>query len=146
MRVFQQRLAEVSRASTTSRTFAYLPYDQLTTEVGPLSGLPPNERGIILVESREKPERRPYHAQKLALLLANQRQFALEQAAQGAEVRLIVADSFAAALEPLVAQLGPLQMMEAAERELRVELAPLVAAKKLKLLRFIALSARRPAG
>jgi deoxyribodipyrimidine photolyase-related protein len=127
-------MAHVSKAAATSRTFVYLPYDQLTTEVGPLSALPAKERGIVLVESREKPERRPYHAQKLALLLANQRQFALEQAAQGADVRLVVADTFAAALEPLVAQLGPLQMMEAAERELRVELAPLVAAQKLTVV------------
>ena len=36
--------------------------------------------GIVLIESPHKAALRPYHRQKLALVLANQRHFALEQA------------------------------------------------------------------
>ncbi|MFO0611684.1 MAG: cryptochrome/photolyase family protein [Polyangiaceae bacterium] len=114
-----------------SRRFVYVPYDQLTDAVGPLSRLRPSERGIVLVESWGKPARRPYHQQKLALLLANQRQFALEQARLGADVRLLAGPSFEAALDRAVADVGPLLMMEAAERELREELAPILSSGKI---------------
>jgi deoxyribodipyrimidine photolyase-related protein len=138
MRAFQQRLSEVSRLPRGSkepgqRRNFYVPYDQLTDAVGPLAAVPPRERRLVFVESLEKPTRRPYHQQKLALLLANQRQFALEQATLGAEVRVVVAPTYAAALESLTSELGPLEMMEGAERELRVELAPLVTTGKLRV-------------
>lgn len=114
-----------------NRRWLFVPYDQLTDAVGPLSREPAAECGIVVVECPDKAERRPYHQQKLALVLANLRHFALEQAARGVAVRHVVARSYAAALEPLAATLGPLQVMRPAERELRVELAPLVEAGKL---------------
>ena len=136
MRAFQKRLSEVSKRASGSpraRRSFFVPYDQLTDEVGPLAAVPPHERRLVFVESLEKPTRRPYHQQKLALLLANQRHFALEQAARGADVRVLVAASYAAALDSATRELGPLEMMEGAERELRVELAPLVAAGALRV-------------
>ena len=39
-----------------------------------------------MVESLQKGKRRPYHKKKLALLLSNERHFALEQAARGVKV------------------------------------------------------------
>jgi hypothetical protein len=68
------------------RTWLYVPYDQLTDAVGPLSRLAPEEAGVVLVETRHKPGRRRYHKQKLLWVLANQRHFALEQAERGVAV------------------------------------------------------------
>lgn len=113
------------------RRWLFVPYDQLTDAVGPLSRQPPSELGIVLVECPEKAERRPYHQQKLAFLLTNLRHFALEQAQRGVAVRHVVASSYAAAL---AAHPGSLETMRPAERELRAELAPFVEAGKLRLL------------
>lgn len=106
-----------------------MPYDQLSAEIGPLSRATAGELGIVLVEAPWKASLRPYHRQKLALVLANLRQFALEQAGRGVPVRHVVSPgTYADALEPLARELGPLVCMEPAERELRIDLAPLVAA------------------
>ncbi|MBL8857593.1 MAG: cryptochrome/photolyase family protein [Planctomycetes bacterium] len=109
------------------RRWVYVPYDQLSDELGLLARTPANELGIVIVESRWKAMRRPYHRQKLALLLANQRHFALEQARRGVAVRFIATDRpFIETLREVARELGPLAVHRPAERELRVELAPLV--------------------
>ncbi len=109
------------------RRWIFVPYDQLSDGIGPLAAGPPEALGVVLVETAAKARRRPYHRQKLALVLANLRHFALEQAARGVAVRHVAADgSYAEALRPLAAELGPLAVMEPAERELREDLAPLV--------------------
>ncbi len=109
------------------RRWLFVPYDQLSDRIGPLEREEPGQVGIVLVESSWKAARRPYHRQKLALVLANQRHFALEQAERGVAVRYLAVDRpYREALAPLAAELGPLRMMEPAERELRSDLAPLV--------------------
>lgn len=117
-----------------NRRWLFVPYDQLTDAVGPLAREPPESCGVVVVECPEKAERRPYHKQKLALLLSNLRHFAIEQGKRGIAVRHVVAESYAAALEPLAAELGKIEVMRPAERELRAELAPLVEGGKLALL------------
>ncbi|MCA9790691.1 MAG: cryptochrome/photolyase family protein [Candidatus Eremiobacteraeota bacterium] len=113
------------RPDPDGRRWLYVPYDQLSDEIGPLAREPARELGLVLIENPGKAARRPYHRQKLANILANQRHFALEQARRGVAVRYLVAqDSYAQALES-VSELGPLRVMEPAERELRQELAPL---------------------
>ena len=109
------------------RTWCFLPYDQLSDGMGLLATRDPREVGIVLVENPGKAARRPYHRQKLALVLANLRHFALEQAARGVAVRHVVAgpEGYAGALAAAAAELGPLLVYEPAERELRAELAPL---------------------
>jgi deoxyribodipyrimidine photolyase-related protein len=132
---FARALEEHALRGTGPRRWLFVPYDQLTAELGPLSREPPSELGIVLVECPHKAERRPYHKQKLALVLANLRHFAIEQAARGVAVRHVVAAAdYASALLPLVAELGPLRMMEPAERELRAELAPLVGSGALEVV------------
>jgi deoxyribodipyrimidine photolyase-related protein len=117
------------------RRWIYVPYDQVTDAVGPLSREDSKTLGIVLVENPWKASRRPYHKQKLAVILANLRHFALEQAQRGVAVRHVVAKGpYRTALEPLVKELGPLQAMEPAERELRVDLQPLVEAKVLQVV------------
>lgn len=106
----------------------FVPYDQLSDATGPLADEDPAELGVILVESLAKARRRPYHKQKLALVLTNLRHFALEQAGRGVAVRHVVTDgTYADALTPLVAELGTLRLREPAERELRADLTTLIA-------------------
>lgn len=113
--------------SLPRRSWLFVPYDQLSDEVGPLCREEPSTLGILLVECPNKAERRPYHRQKLALVLTNIRHFALEQAARGVFVKHVVAPSYAAAVRAHAKDVGPLRMMRAAERELRMELAELIA-------------------
>ena len=131
MSVFGDRLRQLTPA-TGDRRWIYVPYDQLTDAIGPLAEQPAAQTGIVLVETPAKAARRPYHRQKLALNLANQRHFALEQAQRGVAVRYLVHEQgYAAALSDFP---HPLVMMEAAERELRVELAPLIARGALRVV------------
>ncbi|MDX1502645.1 MAG: cryptochrome/photolyase family protein [Thermoanaerobaculia bacterium] len=123
---FAHTLAEVNPPAD-GRGWVYVPYDQLTDDFGPLADREPGDTGIVLVESTWKGHRRPYHRQKLALILANQRHFAVEQARRGVAVRHLVTDRpYGDALRPLAEELGGLTAMEPAERELRADLEPLV--------------------
>jgi deoxyribodipyrimidine photolyase-related protein len=133
---FARTLRERTRdLDPEGRRWFYVPYDQLSDRIGPLSRMPAREIGIVLVESPAKAARRPYHRQKLALVLGNLRHFAIEQAARGVFVRHVVSPGgYADALAPLVSELGQLACMRPAERELRVELAPLVRSGALEML------------
>lgn len=125
----------MSGLSGKGRRWVYVPYDQLTDAVGPLAETPAHELGIVMVESPRKAGQRPYHKQKLALVLANGRHFALEQARRGVAVEHVVASGcYAEALREVAARRGPLCMMEAAERELRVDVAALVPEGGLEVL------------
>ncbi|MFN5495053.1 MAG: cryptochrome/photolyase family protein, partial [bacterium] len=107
--------------------------DQLSLEVGALKGVKPREAEIVLVESGEWLTRRPYHRQRLAWILLSQRTFALEAADAGFAVRVLRGD---APISTLLgdADLGSLVAMEPAEREVRAELAGLVADKRLRFV------------
>ncbi len=88
MRVFFPQIVKAlpSKSDTQDRRWIYVPYDRLTDRTGPLLDTKPAQCGIVMVESLEKGMRRPYHKKKLALLLSNERHFALEQAARGVKV------------------------------------------------------------
>ena len=117
------------------RRWLFVPYDQLTGEIGPLASEDPADLGIVVIESPWKAARRPYHRQKLALVLANLRRFALEQAERGVAVRHVVSPgSYRVALGPLAEELGPIRVMEPAERELRRDVRPLVEAGALEVV------------
>jgi deoxyribodipyrimidine photolyase-related protein len=132
MSEFQQALRATQPRRRAPRRWLFVPYDQLHDGIGPLAHEPAHELGIVLVESRAKAAARPYHRQKLALVLSNLRHFALEQQARGVAVRHVAtAGDYASALAPLAAELGPLRVMRPAERELRVELQPLLADGRL---------------
>lgn len=134
MSAFRRKLAE-HRADSRGRRWLFIPYDQLTDSIGPLAREDPKTLGIVLMENPWKAARRPYHKQKLALILANLRHFALEQATRGVAVRHLVAHGpYRTALEPLVSELGTIRIMAPAERELRADLQPLVDAGGLELI------------
>ncbi len=120
-------------SSPLGRTWVHVAYDQLSDRIGTLARARPDELAIVLVESPRKAGLRPYHKQKLAYVLANLRHFALEQAERGVHVRHIVSKgTYADALGPIAREVGGMVAMEPAERELRVDLAPLVAAGSLR--------------
>ncbi len=131
MSEFHSALA-AHKTSATKRRWLFVPYDQLTSAIGPLAREPAKELGIVVVECPDKAARRPYHKQKLALLLTNLRHFAIEQAARGVAVQHVVAPSYREAIEGVAPKLGALRVMRPAERELRAELAPLFESGKLE--------------
>jgi hypothetical protein len=121
-----------TKSAAERRTVLVLP-DQLCVEIGALKGASPRETTIILVESGEWLTRRPYHRQRLGWILLSQRTFALEAAESGFHVEVLRGDA------PISAQLAAhtaesMTAMEPAEREMRVELAPLVAAGRLSFV------------
>lgn len=117
------------------RRWIFVPYDQLSDKTGPLSREDPNRLGIVLVENSWKAARRPYHKQKLALICANLRHFALEQVRRGVAVRYVIAKSpYHKALEPLIHELGPLPVMVPAERELRADMKKLLDKKRAEFI------------
>ena len=128
MTAFFDQIAKAApnRSEARDRRWIYIPYDRLTDRTGPLQQTPPEECGIVMVESLEKAKRRPYHKKKLALVLANERHFALEQAARG--VKIIYVDTPGSFGEGLMEaqvrhKLKQITLMRPAERELRLDLA-----------------------
>lgn len=116
------RAARPSAAEVRASRWVYVPYDRLTAEVGPLADADPRDTGVVFVESTEKAGRRPYHKKKLALLLANERHFAVELAERGFKVVYLAGErSIGHALRE--ARLPNLVAMRPAERELRTDLA-----------------------
>lgn len=115
------RAARPNNSQIRARRWIYIPYDRLTAEVGPLATADPRDTGLVFVESAAKARRRPYHKKKLALLLANERHFALEMAARGFKILYLAGDrEIGDAL--IAAQLPNLVTMTPAERELRHDL------------------------
>jgi deoxyribodipyrimidine photolyase-related protein len=80
------KLLEECNPDPAGRRWVFVPYDQLNHAIGPLAKENPKSLGIVLIETTWKGNRRPYHKQKLALILANLRHFALEQAWRGVAV------------------------------------------------------------
>ena len=114
-----------TRQEAAGRTWVYHAYDRLTMDAGPLAELGPIKAGLILVESPAKLVPRPYHKKKLALVLSSERHFAMEAAERGFPVIYVRNyQSFGDGL--LEAQrdflLAEIQVMQPAERELRMDL------------------------
>ncbi len=110
----------------SGRRWIHVPYDQLDATRSLLAQSDPRETVLAFVESREKALRRPYHRQKLALLLSNQRHFALEMAERGFAIAYHAGDgSFGEGLERLwkLHAFSRIEVMRPAERELREDLA-----------------------
>ena len=113
--------------------WVWLAYDQLNLEF--LSSLETEESlGVVLIESSDKGQRRPYHQQKLGVLLSNQRHAAVEFQGTGVPVLYLICDmTYADVLRQLHAVVGTVDAFTHAERELRVEVEPLVVEGLLQL-------------
>lgn len=119
------RAARPTAAEVSGRAWVYVPYDQLTAAAGPLAGADPATTGVVMVESAARPRERRYHQRKLALVLANERHFALEVAARGFRVVYLAGEAgFGEQLRGAMSRLGipRLRVMEPAERGLREDL------------------------
>lgn len=138
-RLFRGEAADLafSPEAWRDKRWFFVPYDQLHLDLHGGSELPADEVGLIFVESLAKGRRRPYHKQKLALVLANQRHFALEAAAQGIAVHYLWTElDYADSLRAVMAGHSDarVHVAEPAERELRLELAPLVEEGRVEVL------------
>ena len=125
---FLEEIARFAPAprEAASRRWIYVPYDRLHDGVGPLAETPPENAIVVLMESRAKGTRRPYHKKKLTLVLSAMRHFALEQAERGCRIVYGASpSSFADGLLDLQATWAwkELVVNRPAERELRLELA-----------------------
>ncbi|MGD9817332.1 MAG: cryptochrome/photolyase family protein [Desulfomonilaceae bacterium] len=126
MSKFIQALRAVN-PDPANRRWIYVPYDQLSSVHEVHSREDPRNLGFILIENSWKAFQRPYHKSKLALILSNMRNFAIEQAKLGVSIRYVVgSESYAKLLQPLVEELGEIAVSRPAERELRCDLKPLV--------------------
>jgi deoxyribodipyrimidine photolyase-related protein len=135
---FAKELAACQSKSSSKapRTWIYAHEDQLTSAIGPLSQLDPASAGLIILEDHPHAKARPFHRQRLAIIFANQRHFALEQARRGVLVQYrIAASSLADELIDLHAQLQlqePICMMMPAEHRARAILVPVASKRKGK--------------
>ena len=76
---FVRRLGE---SKNSAKRWHYVTYDQLHSKLLP-EHTSPSELGLVFIETTWKANQIPYHKQKLALLLSNQRNFALEMKKKG---------------------------------------------------------------
>jgi len=135
MKMFRRLLKERQGLGPGDRRWLFVPYDQLSGEMGPLARERPRELGIVLIENRWQLSRRPFHRQRLAHIIASQRQFSLEQAERGVAVRYEVAEGpYRENLAGVAKEVGRLRVMEPAEREMRVDIAPLAESGALEII------------
>ena len=100
-------------------------YDQLNHNIFPWSKNR-KDTGLILIESESKGMSKNYHKQKLALLLSNMRHFAIEAEELGHQVKYYhTKDNYKIKLGEIVKNIGPINVVEPAERSMRVELQEL---------------------
>ena len=132
----QVRQFEPTVDEARARRWIYVPYDRLHDDVGPLRDTPPGEAVVVLMESRGKGTRRPYHKKKLTLVLSAMRHFALEQGARGCRVVYGASpSSFSDGLLELQERWSWAELLvnRPAERELRVELREAADERGLRL-------------
>ena len=116
-----------------AQRWVWLSYDQLNLAFLERLKSDGDELGVILIESSLKGRSMPFHQQKLAFLLSNQRHFALEVQAQGIPVHFVSTDgSFSDALQHL-GDFGVINSFHHAERSLRSSVATLVDEGKVVL-------------
>lgn len=107
------------------RRWVFIPYDQLRDD-HPLLRDGPREVGVIYIETAAKPARRPYHKQKLVLLLAAMRHHALARGRAGHAVIYWFSHAwYDRALDEVGARFGidRIDCLAPAEREVREPLA-----------------------
>ena len=121
--------------STDNISWFFVPYDQLNHYIFPWANLERKKAGLIFIESSKKGNSKNFHKQKLALLLSNMRHFSDEAKSLGHPIIYEKTTfGYREVLENLYEQLGQIQVVKPAERELRVELDPLLNSGKIWFL------------
>lgn len=108
----------LQKASDEIMNWHYVAYDQLHENL--LPDFDSKTSGLLFIETKWKARRLPYHKQKLALLLSNQRHFALEMQEKGYSVRYIFDDRpYSDILNELISNGAKITACDAAELNLR---------------------------
>lgn len=125
-RLYGSSLAQYSMGKQPEKWF-FVCYDQLNHDTFPWACNNREEIGLILIESMQKGNSLNYHKQKLALILSNMRHFAKEAEELGHIVRYHkTSGNYHDLLTDLCGEFGTVNIVEPAERSLRLELEPLV--------------------
>lgn len=118
-------LKALVKVASKVENWHFVAYDQLNQELLPEFNSA-SSLGLVFVETSWKANRIPYHKQKLALLLSNQRHFALEMQALGHPIKYLFSDKdYAEVLNLFFNQYGPFSATMPAELTLRRSLEPL---------------------
>lgn len=111
----------------------FVAYDQLNRELLPEAE--PESLGLIFIETSWKAKQLPYHKQKLALQLSNQRHFALEMQQLGHPIRYVFSEKeYSLILEEIGEEYGEITVTKPAELTLRKSISNLVSENKIKIL------------
>jgi deoxyribodipyrimidine photolyase-related protein len=112
---FTRKLERVRTRGKPGNWILILP-DQLNAQLGAVARATPDETGIVVLEDRHRAKSLPWHKQRLVLLWANQRQFALELAGRGFVVDYrILRDPLHVAVAAIAEEKGGLVLAEPAE-------------------------------
>ena len=111
----------------------FVAYDQLNLRLLPKFS-DPHSLGLIFIETSWKAEQLPYHKQKLALLLSNQRHFALEMQSIGHPIKYIFSDKeYSEILNELFCEIGKISVISPAELSLRKSIIELENSGKVEV-------------
>lgn len=111
----------------------FVAYDQLNKELLPETE--PKSLGLIFIETSWKAKQLPYHKQKLALQLSNQRHFALEMQQLGHPIRYVFSkEEYSVILEEIGEEYGTITVSKPAELTLRKSISDLVKEGRVKVL------------
>jgi len=111
----------------------FVAYDQLNQELLPEAE--PESLGLIFIETSWKAKQLPYHKQKLALQLSNQRHFALEMQQLGHPISYVFSEKeYSLILEEIVKEYGEITVTKPAELTLRKSISNLITENKIKIL------------
>ena len=111
----------------------FVAYDQLNSDLLPTFS-DPSQLGLIFIETSWKAKQIPYHKQKLALLLSNQRHFALEMQESGHPIKYIFSDKeYSEVIAGLNEKIGQISVVKPAELTLRKSLDELHQLGKIKI-------------
>ncbi|MDC0556596.1 cryptochrome/photolyase family protein [Candidatus Poseidoniaceae archaeon] len=111
----------------------FVAYDQLNQELLPEAE--PESLGLIFIETSWKAKQLPYHKQKLALQLSNQRHFALEMQQLGHPISYVFSEKeYSLILEEIVKEYGEITVTKPAELTLRKSISNLISENKIKIL------------
>ena len=112
---FTRKLERARTRGNPGNWILVLP-DQSNAQLGAIARATPGETGIVMMEDRHRAKSLPWHKQRLVLLWANQRQFALELADRGFVVDYrIVRDPLHIAVAAIAEEKGGLVLAEPAE-------------------------------
>lgn len=112
----------------TPENYVWVLYDQLSIFHPILKTSIPQKTCLIFIETSQKPKLRPYHKQKLTLLLSSMRHFALEKAEEGFSILYQYSErTYAETIQDIrkTFKIPKIRLLEPSEFEVRKDLVGL---------------------